>query len=144
MVHLTDLTKGPKSYATVQCGPGPDDHVLLNSDLSYGMGGVARITVNHSCEPNAAFDVSGPDQAKWHMRTLKRIATGESVTYFYPSTEWLMDQPFDCTCGTPSCLRRIQGAAVLSETELLARGAISPWISDAIRQRDTAERHVRD
>jgi hypothetical protein len=72
-----------------------------------------------------------------------------------------MDQPFDCTCGASvrhhssgithslprgpkSCLRRIQGAAVLSETELLARGAVSPWISDAIRQRDTAERHVRD
>jgi hypothetical protein len=106
MVHLTDLTKGPKSYATLQCGPGPDDHVLVNSDLSYGVcpgrgapnainnnavvgflcsfpvvffsfWGVARITVNHSCEPNAAFDVSGPDQAKWHMRALKRIATGE-------------------------------------------------------------------
>jgi hypothetical protein len=103
MVHLTDLTKGPKSYATLQCGPGPDDHVSINSDLSYGVScapnainnnavvgfpvlmprrgffflAVSRITVNHSCEPNAAFDVSGPDQAKWHMRTLKRIATGE-------------------------------------------------------------------
>ena len=21
------------------------------------------------------------------------------VTFFYPSTEWLVDQPFDCTCG---------------------------------------------
>ncbi|KAN0121216.1 hypothetical protein V8E52_003804 [Russula decolorans] len=127
MVYLTGITKRPKSYATVQCGPRSDDHVLLNSDLSY---------VNHSCDPNVAFDLSGPDQAKWHMYALKRITAGEPVTFFYPSTEWAMDRPFICICGASSCLRRIEGAVVLSEEELLARGAVSPWILDAIRQRD--------
>jgi len=58
------------------------------------------------------------------------------VTFFYPSNEWLMVQPFGCMCGAPSCLRRIEGAAILSREELLARGAVNPWISDAIQQRD--------
>ncbi len=39
MVYLTGLTTGPKSYATLQCGPGPDDHVLPASDLVYGVPG---------------------------------------------------------------------------------------------------------
>jgi len=129
IAHLTGLTKGPRSYATMQCGHGPDDHVDLNSDLLY---------VNHSCDPNTAFDLSSPDQSKWHVYALKRIVIGESLTYFYPSTEWLMDQPFDCTCGAPSCLRRIEGAAMLPREELLARGAVSPWISEATQQRDIA------
>ncbi|KAH9993726.1 hypothetical protein BJV74DRAFT_877772 [Russula compacta] len=135
MTHLTCMTKGPRSYATVQCGPGPGDNVSVKSDLTY---------VNHSCDPNAAFDLSSLDQADWHLSALKRIAAGEPVTYFYPSTEWLMVQPFDCTCGSKSCLRRIEGAAALSTEELLARGTISPWVSDAIRQRDLAEGHAVD
>jgi len=36
MVYLTDLTRRAKSYATLQCGPGPDDHVSQPSDLAYG------------------------------------------------------------------------------------------------------------
>ncbi|KAF8269862.1 hypothetical protein EI94DRAFT_1724466 [Lactarius quietus] len=129
MTYLTGLTKSPRTYATMQCGPGPDDHLSLNSDLLY---------VNHSCDPNTAFELSSPDQSKWHIYALKQIAIGETLTFFYPSTEWLMDQPFDCTCGAPLCLRRIEGAAILPREDLLARGGISPWISDAIQQRDNA------
>lgn len=32
------------------------------------------------------------------------------VTFFYPSTEWDMDEPFQCMCGTDKCLGRIAGA----------------------------------
>jgi hypothetical protein len=58
MVYLTGITKGPKSYATLQCGPRSDDHVLLNSDLLYGVHGprnasnTVRLTgpvLSHSC-----------------------------------------------------------------------------------------------
>ncbi|KAH9967295.1 hypothetical protein BC827DRAFT_1123342 [Russula dissimulans] len=133
LTDLTGLTKAPKSYATIQCGPGPEDHCSLNSDLDY---------VNHSCDPNVAFDLM-----KGHVYAIKRIEAGDVVTFFYPSTEWLMDQPFDCQCGAQSCIRRVEGAAVLSKEKLFTRGAVSPWISDAIRQRDlarTVEYHGRD
>lgn len=54
--------------------------------------------VNHSCDPNVAFDLSSSDPNEWHVRALRRIEPGETVTFFYPSTEWDMDQPFTCEC----------------------------------------------
>ncbi|TFY72938.1 hypothetical protein EVG20_g98 [Dentipellis fragilis] len=126
---LEGLTQGPKAYTSVQCGSGPEDHIELNSDLVY---------VNHSCEPNVAFDLSSPDRSKWHARALKPIRAGESMTFFYPSTEWHMDQPFDCFCGAPSCIGKIQGADTLSLAQLEARGFVSPWIVQAVKKRDQA------
>lgn len=66
--------------------------------------------VNHSCAPNVAFDLSHPRSsediqneqypAEWNLRTLSRpVAKGETLTFFYPSTEWDMGAPFTCACG---------------------------------------------
>jgi hypothetical protein len=74
----------------------------LYSDLSV-------TTVNHSCSPNVAFDLSHPRSstdieqerypAEWNLRTLSRpVAKGETLTFFYPSTEWDMGAPFTCNC----------------------------------------------
>ncbi|THH19442.1 hypothetical protein EW146_g1729 [Bondarzewia mesenterica] len=126
MAYLEGLTKAPKAYTSVQCGPNDDDHIELNSDLVY---------VNHSCQPNVAFDMSSPDETKWHARALEPIRSGEALTFFYPSTEWDMDQPFDCRCGAPSCLKRIQGAAHLTKEQLLARKFVSPWILASVAER---------
>lgn len=73
--------------------------------------------VNHSCEPNVVFDLSSKDASKWHIRALQDVGVGtarkglfcgshsylcvQAVTFFYPSTEWDMDQPFRCICGRP-------------------------------------------
>jgi len=57
--------------------------------------------VNHSCEPNIAFDLTSADKQKWHARALRDIDPGETITFFYPSTEWDMKQSFECQCGTP-------------------------------------------
>jgi hypothetical protein len=68
------------------------------------------MTVNHSCTPNVAFDLSHPRTSEdiensqypteWNLRTLSRpIAKGETLTFFYPSTEWDMGAPFTCACG---------------------------------------------
>jgi hypothetical protein len=69
-------------------------------------------TVNHSCNPNVAFDLSSlysPESdiaSTWHLKSLSRpIKAGEPLTFFYPSTEWDMDRGFDCACGEEvSCL----------------------------------------
>ena len=45
MAYLTGITKGPKSYNTMQCGPRSDDHFFLNSDLSYGVHGLAMLPI---------------------------------------------------------------------------------------------------
>ncbi|KAI2468280.1 hypothetical protein F4781DRAFT_398841 [Annulohypoxylon bovei var. microspora] len=91
------------TYATVQCGR--DQHLNLNSDLLY---------INHSCEPSLIFDtatqniVAGPNG----------LRPGQELTFFYPSTEWHMAQPFDCICGTPSCRGRISGAKDMTRAQL--------------------------
>ncbi|ETW79066.1 hypothetical protein HETIRDRAFT_323246 [Heterobasidion irregulare TC 32-1] len=129
LAFLEGLTKGPKAYSSVQCGPNSDDHIELNSDLLY---------VNHSCEPNVAFDLSSTNMTEWQVRALKPIRSGEPLSFFYPSTEWDMGQPFECICGTSSCLGQIQGAAYLSKEDLLARKFVSPWILALAAERDAS------
>ncbi|KAL6854135.1 hypothetical protein J3F83DRAFT_497068 [Trichoderma novae-zelandiae] len=83
------------TYATVQMGR--DKHLSLNSDLLY---------VNHSCEPSLHFDMG-------NMRIVagpKGLQPGDELTFFYPSTEWSMAQPFNCFCGKPTCKKVITGA----------------------------------
>ncbi|KAJ7035648.1 hypothetical protein C8F04DRAFT_1000763 [Mycena alexandri] len=125
---LRNLTiRSPKAYSTVQCGRGVEDNAELNSDFLY---------VNHSCEPNIAFDLSSTDPTEWHVRALKNIDAGSPVTFFYPSTEWEMDQAFECQCGTETCLGRIQGAKFLTTEQVNERGWVSPWILELMEERD--------
>jgi hypothetical protein len=42
--------------------------------------------------------------------TSRGLSPKQPLTFFYPSTEWLLSQPFRCNCGTPSCLGTITGA----------------------------------
>ncbi|KAF5705473.1 post-SET domain-containing protein [Fusarium globosum] len=48
----------------------------------------------------------------------KGLKVGDELTFFYPSTEWHMAQPFDCLCGTPSCRGRISGARDMTQAQL--------------------------
>ncbi|KAM5345749.1 hypothetical protein ACJ41O_011610 [Fusarium nematophilum] len=111
------------TYATVQTGR--DSHLNLNSDLLY---------INHSCEPTLLFDVGnfnilvGP----------KGLKPGDELTFFYPSTEWHMSQPFDCLCGTPSCRGRIAGARDMIDAQL-----DGIWLNGHIIQLRAEQRAVR-
>jgi hypothetical protein len=106
------------SYLTVQVGEF--EHVrLAPSHLEL---------INHSCEPNVFFDVD-----KFQIQALKDIAKGEELTFFYPSTEWQMTQPFRCHCGSETCLEVIQGAAYLSE-DVLLRHNLNAHIRELVRQ----------
>ncbi|KAK0626177.1 hypothetical protein B0T14DRAFT_421477 [Immersiella caudata] len=91
------------TYATVQYGR--DKHLNLNSDLLY---------INHSCEPSLYFDMT----AMTVTAGPKGVQTGEELTFFYPSTEWYMAQPFDCLCGKETCRGRISGARDMTSEHL--------------------------
>lgn len=117
------------TYATVQVGR--NQHINLNSDLLY---------INHSCEPSlVSFSTSPPflffflslpnvrqpltpqvfDTASRKIWVgPKGLRPGDELTFFYPSTEWDMAQPFSCFCGTPSCRGRISGARNMSHDQL--------------------------
>jgi hypothetical protein len=96
--------------------------------------------MNHSCQPSVEVHVFSPDEngrypsappdggaPKSDISKLltehglagevkiardRDIKKGDHLTFFYPSTEWAMDRPFDCLCGAPEgvCLSSVQGS----------------------------------
>ncbi|OAA53997.1 Post-SET domain protein [Cordyceps fumosorosea ARSEF 2679] len=102
------------TYATVQMGR--NRHLNLNSDLLY---------INHSCEPSLIFDTGN----KIIIAGPKGLQPGDELTFFYPSTEWEMAQPFQCLCGTPTCRGTIDGAKRMTSAQLDGL-----WLSKHIRE----------
>ncbi|MEO7924366.1 MAG: SET domain-containing protein-lysine N-methyltransferase [Chitinophagaceae bacterium] len=101
---IADFSAGTISaeptYLTVQVGIAR--HITLQPEfLQY---------INHSCNPNVFFDTSS-----MRLVALKELRPEDELTFFYPSTEWKMEQPFNCYCGYPGCLGQIKGAAYLSK-----------------------------
>ena len=97
------ITQSYATYLTVQTGV--DTHITLQPEfLQY---------INHSCDPNVFFDT-----ASMELICLKPLQPGDELTFFYPSTEWEMSQPFVCNCQSSSCLQLINGASHLGKSTL--------------------------
>lgn len=99
------------TYQTVQVGSA--EHSLDNGPL---------LCTNHSCNPNVFVDVQ-----RRCCYALRDIQANEELTFFYPSTEWEMDSPFECLCGSEQCIGTISGAKHLPE-EILQRYKINTHI----------------
>ena len=111
------------NYLTVQIGI--HRHILLAPvDLQY---------CNHSCTPNVFFDTT-----TMQVLALQEIVRDEELTFFYPSTEWTMAQPFQCYCGQSSCLGLIEGAAFLPK-DVLSRYRLTDFV---LQQRYLQERLI--
>jgi hypothetical protein len=78
--------------------------------------------INHSCNPNIFFNTT-----TFEIKALRDISRGDEYTFFYPSTEWLMDAPFNCFCGADNCLHKIEGASFLT-AESIARYRFTDFI----------------
>ena len=108
------ITQSYATYLTVQTGA--DRHITLMPEfLQY---------INHSCAPNVFFNTTTME-----LVCLQAVQAGDEFTFFYPSTEWEMAQPFVCNCGNAGCLQLINGASHLSV------GTLSKYkLTDFIRQ----------
>lgn len=96
-------TQSHATYLTVQTGV--DTHITLEPDfLQY---------INHSCAPNVFFDTTAME-----LVCLQPLQPGQELTFFYPSTEWDMSQPFVCNCKSSDCLQLINGASHLDQSTL--------------------------
>ncbi|MBC7849942.1 MAG: SET domain-containing protein-lysine N-methyltransferase [Chitinophagaceae bacterium] len=121
--HAGEIVSTP-TYLTVQTGT--DRHITLRPEfLQY---------INHSCDPNVFFDTT-----TLQLMCLKPIGEGEEFTFFYPSTEWEMAQPFVCQCQSPQCLQLIQGASYLSP-ETLDKYRLTDFIHQQLRRKAEPER----
>lgn len=99
------------TYQTVQVARGR--HALSLGALTY---------INHSCLPNVVVDTKR--MVCWAVRNIPK---GEELSYFYPSTEWVMARPFLCLCEAANCIRIVAGARQLS-TDVLSRYFINEHI----------------
>lgn len=106
-----------KAYTSVQTGA--NSHIELNSDLVY---------CNHSCNPSLNFDMGKMEVRVVDDRDLK---VGDQLTFFYPSSEWDMDQPFQCNCGAGEgvCKGVIDGAKKMDRKDLEGY-----WLNDHIKE----------
>ncbi|MBN8837052.1 MAG: SET domain-containing protein-lysine N-methyltransferase [Sphingobacteriia bacterium] len=106
------------TYLTVQTSN--NEHITLVPEfLQY---------INHSCTPNVFFNTT-----TFQLTALKKIEPGDEFTFFYPSTEWDMAQPFACTCGTATCLQHISGAKYIDKT-LLAKHKLTDFIQSMLNK----------
>ena len=59
------------------------------------------------------------------MISRRDIEKGEELSFFYPSTEWEMQAPFICLCGSANCIHVVAGARFLPlsilETQYLSK-----------------------
>ena len=112
-------TMSKPTYLTVQTGI--DRHILLEPEfLQY---------INHSCNPNVFFDTTS-----LQLICLKEMHAGDEMSFFYPSTEWEMTQPFNCYCESEKCLHHIQGAKHIPE-EIIFQYRLTDFIRQQILKR---------
>ena len=120
---IADFSAGTISaeptYLTVQVGVRK--HITLQPEfLQY---------INHSCDPNVFFNT-----ATMQLVALKELQPEEELTFFYPSTEWKMTQPFDCYCGSHKCIGKIKGASFLS-SELQSQYKLTDFIQQQLAKK---------
>lgn len=106
-----DIRDKPNRF-TVQIGRSKHTHV----------GKLAAL--NHSCDPNVILDTE-----KMEMVAARDIEKGEELFFFYPSTEWQMDAPFICLCGSANCINVVAGARFLP-LSTLERHYLNPHIRE--------------
>ena len=106
-----NLTNEPNRF-TVQIGRDKHTHV----------GKLAAL--NHSCDPNVILNTEN-----MKMVAYRDIEKGEELFFFYPSTEWQMDAPFICLCGSANCINVVAGARFLP-LSTLERHYLNPHIRE--------------
>lgn len=107
------------TYLTVQTGV--NRHITLKPEfLQY---------INHSCSPTVFFNTTTME-----LVCLQAMQPGDEFTFFYPSTEWEMAQPFVCNCGNAGCLQLINGASHLS-VETLSKYKLTDFIRQQVKQK---------
>jgi len=113
------ITQSYATYLTVQTST--DSHITLVPEfLQY---------INHSCAPNVFFNTTSME-----LVCLQPLQPGDEFTFFYPSTEWEMSQPFVCNCGNAECLQLINGASHLS-VETLSKYKLTDFIRQQVKQK---------
>lgn len=110
----TLITKQAYKMGEVMCNM-PSENIMdkpnrftvqISKDKHTHVGKLAAL--NHSCDPNVVLDTE-----KMVMIARRDIEKGEELSFFYPATEWEMQAPFICLCGSTNCIHVVAGARFL-------------------------------
>ena len=113
------ITQSFATYLTIQTGASR--HITLVPEfLQY---------TNHSCAPTVFFNTTTME-----LVCLQAMQPGDEFTFFYPSTEWEMAQPFVCNCGNTECLQLINGASQLS-VQTLSKYKLTDFIRQQLKEK---------
>jgi len=119
-----------KFYGTVQAVPSMYTlQVEQGVHVACEQGGPTF--TNHSCAPNAFFDMSiCTTRAPFPILTaLRDIAEGEEITFNYHHTEWDMATPFVCLCGASQCIGQVRGFKHLdADSQKRYQSHLTPFI----------------
>lgn len=151
VVHDADL-KGKRVITTIAIRKGElvahisghrevsaPSRFTVQAGVDRHIDGLAQLTfMNHSCAPNVFLNTSNLT-----LTALRDLAVGDEVTFFYPSSEWRMAEPFACLCGAAECIRYIAGADAMPE-DVLARYDINEHIRELRQQRETVRSRAAD
>ncbi len=108
------VTKQPYKKGEVICNI-PSENVVekptrftvqITKDRHTHVGKLAAL--NHSCDPNVILDTE-----QMVMIACRDIDKGAELSFFYPATEWEMQAPFICLCGSKNCIHVVAGARFL-------------------------------
>ncbi|KAF2215667.1 hypothetical protein CERZMDRAFT_10775, partial [Cercospora zeae-maydis SCOH1-5] len=100
----------------------------------------ALLYMNHSCAPSleiAHLNKSVGLAGEVKVARDRAVKKGDSLTFFYPSTEWKFDRSFDCLCGAGEgvCVGKVEGAYAIADNDL-GRWFFNEHILELAKKRD--------
>ncbi|CAJ1012380.1 putative SET domain containing protein [Leishmania naiffi] len=97
--------------------PFPTMYTICVGVHQHLLFGDAAECIAHHCDPNVEVRVDESGEGAFDFVTIRDIARGEMITFNYTTTEWDMNTPFVCLCGSPKCAGTIQGFKHLQEAD---------------------------
>lgn len=117
-------------HATGLIVPFPTMYSCCVGEAQHLLFGEAAECLAHHCDPNVGVKVRC--DGTFDMTTIKGIQEGDMVTWCYNTTEWELNSPFPCLCGSPVCAHAIRGFKHLSGAD---RERLWPTASDFMKSR---------
>ncbi|KAG5466506.1 hypothetical protein LSCM4_01657 [Leishmania orientalis] len=97
--------------------PFPTMYTICVGVHQHLLFGDAAECIAHHCDPNVAVRIGESGEGTFDFVTIRDIARDEMITFNYTTTEWDMNTPFVCLCGSPKCAGTIQGFKYLQEAD---------------------------
>ncbi|KAG5467039.1 hypothetical protein LSCM1_01219 [Leishmania martiniquensis] len=97
--------------------PFPTMYTICVGAHQHLLFGDAAECIAHHCDPNVAVRIGESGEGTLDFVTIRDIAKDEMITFNYTTTEWDMNAPFVCLCGSPKCAGTIQGFKHLQEAD---------------------------